>query len=287
MQLTNRPFEQSIGRRDLTHWRTPVGRLLARAVMRASRWTTWRWLSIVLTLGGAMVVGSAAYAAAAVYESVEDGRDGFGPWDRPLLTWSVDHRPADVARAITWFTAIGGPVVTPVVAVVVLAVMTWRWRTPTPAVLGLLAGVGSLAITIAGKAAVGRDRPPLAEAVPPYEHSFSFPSGHATNAVVVAGIIAYLLLTRATRASTRAVIVTVAVLYALGIGASRVYLGHHWASDVMAGWAIGAAWLAMVITGHRLHLTHHRYHAEIAAGEDPPALEPRSGDGESGIRPVG
>lgn len=286
MQLTNRPFENSIGRRDLAQWRTPLGRLLARAVMRASRWTTWRWLSILLTVAGTLVVGAAAYAAAVVYESVEDGREGFSPWDRPLLHWSVTHRPDDVARAITWFTAIGGPVVTPVVAVVVLALMTWRWRTPTPAVLGVLAGVGSLAITIAGRVAVGRARPPLSAAVPPYEHSFSFPSGHATNAVVVAGIIGYLLMTRAARTSTRVVIAVLATLYAVGIGASRVYLGHHWASDVMAGWAIGLAWLAMVITGHRLHLTHHRYHAEIAAGVDPEPLQPAKTADSSGVAKV-
>lgn len=285
MDLTNKPFEESIGRRDLTQWRTPLGRLLARMIMRASRWTTWRWLSILLTLGGALVVGAAVAAASEIYESFED-RQGFAPLDRPLLRWSVAHRPDEAARAVTWFTTVGGPVVTPVIAVLVVALMTWRWRTPTPAVLGVVAGVGSLAITIAGKVAIGRSRPPLSSAVEPFEHSFSFPSGHATNAVVVAGIIAYLLMTRASTLRARIVIGVLAGLYAFAMGASRVYLGHHWASDVMAGWAIGLGWLGAVITGHRLHLTHHRYHAEIAAGEDPEPLRPSRTGESSGVAKV-
>ena len=49
--------------------------------------------------------------------------------------------------------------------------------------------------------------------------------------------------------------IAVAVLFAVTIGFSRVFLGHHWFTDVLAGWVLGALWLAIVITAHRLYLT--------------------------------
>jgi membrane-associated phospholipid phosphatase len=55
---------------------------------------------------------------------------------------------------------------------------------------------GSLTLTVVGKALVGRVRPAPADAVPPYELSASFPSGHTLNAVALAGIVAYLLVRR-------------------------------------------------------------------------------------------
>ncbi len=113
-------------------------------------------------------------------------------------------------------------------------------------------------MTVAGKQLIGRARPPLADAVPPYEHSASFPSGHALNAVVIAGIVAYLLILRQHSARARVLTISAAALFALTIGLSRVFLGHHWFTDVLAAWTLGVAWLALVITAHRLYLTVRR-----------------------------
>jgi membrane-associated phospholipid phosphatase len=133
-----------------------------------------------------------------------------------------------------------------------------RRRSWTPIILVLAAGGGSLLLTIAGKDIVGRARPDLADAVPPYETSPSFPSGHTLNAVAIAGILAYLLLLRQHRRMTRVLSITVAVVFAVTIGASRVYLGHHWFTDVLAAFFLSGAWLALVITAHRLYLTARR-----------------------------
>jgi undecaprenyl-diphosphatase len=87
--------------------------------------------------------------------------------------------------------------------------------------------------------------------------------------VAVVGTIAYLLILRET--STRARILTVAgaALFALTIGLSRVFLGHHWFTDVLSAWLLGAAWLALVITAHRLYITARRsrdsHPTEVAA----------------------
>jgi len=77
---------------------------------------------------------------------------------------------------------------------------------------------------------------------------WSFPSGHAMGAMVVYGMLAYLLLRVVRRPAVRKLIVAGAVLLVGLIGFSRVYLGAHWVSDVLGGWTAGAVWLALCIS---------------------------------------
>ena len=102
-----------------------------------------------------------------------------------MLDQAIAWRSPGVNHAVTLFTDLGGPVVMPIVAAVLTLLMTWRWRSRTPLVLMVIATIGSLAMTTTGKALIGRRRPPLSEAVPPYEMSPSFPSGHTLNATVI------------------------------------------------------------------------------------------------------
>jgi undecaprenyl-diphosphatase len=73
-------------------------------------------------------------------------------------------------------------------------------------------------------------------------HSLSFPSGHATSATVVYLAIAVLLARLATKTSHRLYIIGGAVLLSFLVGLTRVYLGVHYPSDVIAGWAVGIVW---------------------------------------------
>jgi hypothetical protein len=77
--------------------------------------------------------------------------------------------------------------------------------------------------------------------------------------------IAYLLLLRRSSTRGRVTTVVVATVFALTIGLSRVFLGHHWFTDVLAGWVLGAGWLALVITAHRLYITARTARAVRAA----------------------
>jgi undecaprenyl-diphosphatase len=129
------------------------------------------------------------------------------------------------------------------------------WRQWTPVLLVAVTAAGSVTLTVVGKAVVGRIRPPLADAVPPYESTASFPSGHSLNSVAIAGIVAYLLVRRQRRRWARVLTVAAGAAFAVSMGLSRVYLGHHWLTDVLVAWALGLAWLATVITAHRLLLT--------------------------------
>lgn len=246
--------DASVGRTDLTHWGTVAGRALARA----GTWVGDRlgpYAALLLTLAiGAAIVAALTAAAVGVYDAVTD-EDGVAGIDRPLLDAILTIRSPGADAAVTAFTDLAGTVGMPAIAILALLVLSIRRRSWTPVVLIVAAGAGSLLMTVIGKSLIGRDRPPLTDAVPPYEVSASFPSGHTLNAVAILGVIAYLLILRRSSARARAAIAVAASVAAALVAASRVYLGHHWLTDVLAGYALGAAWLALVITAHRVYLT--------------------------------
>lgn len=249
-----REQDTQVGDVELTRWRTQLGRWLASF----ARWladTVGPYGTLLLTLAiGAAIAGLLSVVAVLVYDAVTD-QDGVAGIDRPLLDAILTIRNPAVDPYITSFTDLAGTVGMPLVAIAALLILSIRRRSWTPVVLIVAAGGGSLLMTIAGKVLIGRERPPLSDAVPPYEVSASFPSGHTLNAVAILGVIAYLLVLRRQSNAARAAIIAVAVIATIFVAGSRVYLGHHWVTDVIAGWALGAAWLALVITAHRLYLT--------------------------------
>ncbi len=258
------PDEERVGSRDLTRWPTAPGRQLVRGASGlATHVSAHAVLYITAAIGMALVVALTA-AGAAIYDAVAE-HDGISGLDQPALNDAIALRTVTNTRLLTWFTHLGGPVGMTIIASLITIAMVWRWRSRTPLILMLIAVAGSLAMTTVGKAVVGRARPPLSEAVPPYEYAFSFPSGHALNSTVIAGMVAYLLARRLRTHWARVVTVLVAVVWALAMGLSRVFLGHHWLTDVMFGWLIGAAWLALLITRHRLFLTVRRRRPSAAA----------------------
>ena len=101
---------------------------------------------------------------------------------------------------------------------------------------------------------VNRDRPAV-EHLDAAQPTASFPSGHTLNTTVVMGVTAYLfaLHRRSLRAALGGAVIGGVVSIAMGL--SRVYLAAHWLTDVVAGWLVALAWLAVVVTLHRLVLT--------------------------------
>jgi membrane-associated phospholipid phosphatase len=246
--------DTTVGTVELTRWRTAVGRMLSGLAHRIGAILGPHAALVLVLVVGLAITTALGFLAAEVYDAVTD-RDGVAGVDRPVLDAILAIRDPATAVVVTHFTDLAGTVGMPVIAIGALLMLGIRRRSWTPPILIVAAGAGSLLMTVAGKIVVGRDRPPLADAVPPYEVSASFPSGHTLNAVAILGIVAYLLILRRHHAWSRAAIVVGAVIATLLVAASRVYLGHHWVTDVVAGWLLGAAWLAMVITAHRLYLT--------------------------------
>lgn len=242
------------GDQDLTRWDTEGGRSLARRVQRASRPFGPHGALVLTLLIGLAVAAVLTVVFALVYESVV-GADGVAGLDHPVLADAKALRTPGLDAIVTAYTNIGGTIGMPILAVAALLILAFKRRSWTPVILIGLAGAGSLAMTVAGKQIFGRARPNVSDAVPPYDYSPSFPSGHSLNAIVIAGIVAYLVMLRQETTRARITTAAAAAFFAMTIGLSRVYLGHHWLTDVIAAWMLGAAWLALVITAHRLYLT--------------------------------
>ena len=151
----------------------------------------------------------------------------------PLGSRSFEEAMRDV-------TALGGVTVMTLVTLVgVLAFLMHgkRWRAGILAGTVLLADLSSEAL----KQLYGRPRPDL---VPhgSYVYSASFPSGHSTLSAATFLTLAMLIASLEPNRGTKIMVFALAMLLVLAIGVSRVYLGVHWPSDVLAGWCLGGGW---------------------------------------------
>jgi membrane-associated phospholipid phosphatase len=223
---------------------------MLRGLWSAAHAGPWRAFGLILA-AGLIATAVLTRIAAEVYDEVTDA-DGVAGLDRTVLGWMVDHRTPGLNTWITRFTDLGGTTWLPVLGTIAAVAIALWWRSLTPMIMLLVSGLGGVLLVRVGKAAVGRTRPPLADAVPPFESSFAFPSGHSLNTMVIAMVVAYLLVLKQRRLPVRVLTVAGAAVFAVAMGASRVYLGHHWLTDVLCGQVLGLAWVVMVITGHRL-----------------------------------
>lgn len=257
--------DRRVGDRDLTRWPTPAGRAAAERVTRTSeRIGPQRTLLLVLAMGVVIVV-LLAFAASRVYDAVTES-DGVAMLDAPVLAAAMAARSPFLDGFAAVVAVVFGPVGMPIIALVGCGALALRRRSITPVTLTVTAGIGSLLMTVVGKDIVGRSRPPRVDAIPPFEVSPSFPSGHTLNAIVICGVLAYLLILRRRTTAARVTIAVTAVVAAIVVGLTRVLLGAHWFTDVLAGWLLGGAWLALIITAHRLYLTaRHRRRTHLAA----------------------
>jgi membrane-associated phospholipid phosphatase len=246
---------------------------------RTESWLTRRWgkwvvpyaaLWITMLVGGVIVV-ILAVVSAEVYDNVVDDA-GLANLDKPTLALMEQLRSPGLDSFVTGFTNIGGGIGMPILASILTAWLIWTSRTWRPLILiGGAAAVSTTATTL-GKKLIGRNRPDHADAVPPYETSPSFPSGHTLNSTVVIGLVVYLACLQVKHTLARIGMIAAGVVFIGAMGMSRVYLGHHWMTDVIIGWALGLAWVGIVILAHRLfHALRHRERTGPAPTFDHPA----------------
>ncbi|WP_299574999.1 phosphatase PAP2 family protein [uncultured Williamsia sp.] len=169
-------------------------------------------------------------------------------FDRDVTQWVADHRVDWLTTVFRVITTVGNTAAMTLIAIVATVVL-WR-RDRGLALTVLLGSASGWLLMQALKYGVARPRPPERFRVLAID-TYSFPSGHAMMSAIVLGLVAVAAWrTSAWVRGHRAVLAIAPVASAL-IGASRVYLGVHWTTDVVAGWVIGALWVvvALVVGG--------------------------------------
>jgi undecaprenyl-diphosphatase len=159
-----------------------------------------------------------------------------GETSNPVGPWWLEYSFADI-------TALGGyTVLTLLVAGVAIYLVSVGKRATAVLVIGAVAS--GTVVSVLLKLGFDRPRPDLVAQLA-HTQSSSFPSGHAMLAAVTYLTLGVLLARAHGRKRTKIFVMSFAIGLTLLIGMSRVYLGVHWPTDVLAGWALGAAWAAL------------------------------------------
>lgn len=170
-------------------------------------------------------------------------------FDEPLLLLAHALAREGFDRVFLFFSAIGYDrgVVPFDVALVVVLVALRRYR---EGIFAAIALGGSALLNVAAKQAFARERPVLWESIAP-EATYSFPSGHAMGSMSLALVL--VLLAWPTR--WRWPVLAAMAVFVTMVGLSRVYLGVHYPSDILAGWAAASIWVVgaylLLFRGHR------------------------------------
>ncbi|AZK92844.1 phosphatase PAP2 family protein [Streptomyces sp. SID5473] len=133
----------------------------------------------------------------------------------------------------------------------IAAAVLWLWfrRERLLSVYTTAAVLLAWAIQQSLKAGVGRKRPQWPDPVDS-AHFAAFPSGHAMVAAVVCVLLLWLLRRHGLRGRAWAAAVTAAAVSVVGVGLTRLYLGVHWPTDVLAGWLMGTGWALLAVAAY-------------------------------------
>ena len=223
-------------------------------------------------LSGLLVVALGMWAFAGVAD--EAGEAGGQAFDQAVLAAMRPNPDPSDAWGPWWLqvaagdiTALGGIAVLGLFAAIVVAFLLIQ-RKRLSALMLVLALAGGVGLSEGLKGLFERVRPPsVYQAVETV--NASFPSGHALLSTVFYLTVGVLLARTLPRRRLKSFVLATAVLIALLVGATRVYLAAHWATDVLAGWSVGAAWAMSLWVG--ASLIERRQRSRHAALQDAPS----------------
>lgn len=203
-----------------------------------------RLITLIATLGtfGLAICLVILFIVAKLAEEVLE-KEAFA-FDTSFLLWLHQYNNPSLDKLMLFITNLGNPTTVVIVAFMTLAILWWR-RYRLEIMVFTLTCLGGVILNTGLKLFFSKPRPQLWNQLIT-EKSFSFPSGHAIGSMVLYGFVAHLLAFYYPKFST--LIYTLAVILIGAIGFSRLYLGVHWPTDVIAGYGVGFLWLAICIT---------------------------------------
>lgn len=253
-------------------------------VAHAPSWLTRPLRSVDRRVAGGLLVGAsvivlftAALTVGWILSGTSDGT-GISRWDVAAAEWGRDHATSTSTSMLDALTNLGSTIALTVVLVLLAVYHAARHRDGGPAVYLAIVGVGVVAINNALKLIVDRDRPDIAQLAG--HAGSSFPSGHSAAAAACWAAIAIVVARRSSRTG-RYVAAGLAALLAGVVAGTRVLLGVHWLSDVVAGVVVGWAWFllcAIAVGGRSLRLgepAERLRHAASDLDEHPNPIDQR------------
>jgi undecaprenyl-diphosphatase len=235
----------------------------------------------IAVLGALMVVGLSALSFAEVVEDMGSGdtqafdqrvlallRPYADDPGRPWGPWWLKEAASDI-------TSLGGISVLGLFALIVTVFLLSqrKWLSSLLLTLGLAGGV---MLSEGLKAVFERERPPAAMRAVETINA-SFPSGHALLSTVFYLSVAVMLTQAFPKRRFKLFVLGVGMTMALLVGLTRIYLGAHWASDVFAGWAVGAAWaMSLWLAAYGVARLQRRRHAALQDEASPEEVSPEA-----------
>jgi len=191
-----------------------------------------------------LILGVALFTLA--YAGIH-GKSGIGLLNQPLLSWIINHRNPTITNIAKIVTTIASPIVfAAIVGVVAIIWAVFKQELWRPFLL--VASVGAAVATSTLLKTITMDaRPPQINMIPTFETDFSFPSGHTIAMITFMLVFGYVIYSRHYSATRFWGWVFVALIGTGVIAATRLYLGYHWLTDVVASIGLGFVILSLVI----------------------------------------
>ena len=203
-----------------------------------------RIVTLITTIGtvGLLVCLAIIYVLAQLSEEVLE-REAFA-FDKTILLWIHSFANPTWDNIMLNVTRLGGPGIVVSVVIITFGIL-WVRRYRQEAKIFFLNCLGGAILSYGLKLAFSKPRPQLWKLLVS-ETSYSYPSGHALGSMVLYGFLAYLLGTHYPQYAK--VFYGIAAILIAAIGFSRLYLGVHWPTDVIAGYGVGFLWVTFCTT---------------------------------------
>ena len=174
-------------------------------------------------------------------------------FDKTILLWIHQFANPTWDNIMLNITKLGNPTTVVTIAIITFAIL-WLKRYRQEAKIFAIHALGGAILSYGLKLSFSKQRPQLWQQLIT-ETSYSYPSGHALGSMVIYGFLAYLLASHYIKFAK--IIYTLAVILIGAIGLSRLYLGVHWPTDVIAGYGVGYLWLMFSIIMLKLQKSRH------------------------------